>query len=201
MQEDLSTQLKRALDEYPETVRPKGSTLPAAVLILLYRQGNLWHILFTRRTQTVASHQGQVSFPGGQIEAQEKGPIEAALREAREEIGIRPMDVTLLGSLKPMLSGTNFIITPIVGIMPWPYPLHPSREEVARIFGVPLKWLADPANLDAKYSPQSKERLPASYAFNYQGEIIWGVTARIIFSLLDRLAISPLKQIKPYSAI
>jgi hypothetical protein len=85
--------------------------------------------------------------------------------------------------------------------MPWPYPLHPSREEVARIFGVPLKWLADPANLDAKYSPQSKERLPASYAFNYQGEIIWGVTARIIFSLLDRLAISPLKQIKPYSAI
>jgi 8-oxo-dGTP pyrophosphatase MutT (NUDIX family) len=201
MQEDLSTQLKRALDEYPEIVQPKGSTLPAAVLILLYRQGDLWHILFTRRTQTVASHQGQVSFPGGHIEAHDKGPVEAALREAREEIGIRPMDVTLLGSLKPLLSGTNFMITPIVGIMPWPYPLHPNREEVARIFGVPLKWLADPANLDAKYSPESKDWLPASYSFNYQDEVIWGVTARIIFSLLDKLAISPLKKIKPYSAV
>jgi 8-oxo-dGTP pyrophosphatase MutT (NUDIX family) len=185
--EDLPAQLRQKLRDRPVNIHTEWEARPAAVLLPLYKSQDEWHLLFTRRTDNVESHRGQVSFPGGVIESQDDGPIQAALREAEEEIGLLEKDVTILGTLDALLTVTQFIISPVVGIMPWPYPLQPNREEVASVFGVPLSWLADPSNLEI----QEREPImpgpiiPVHFFKPYQDEVIWGATARITLSFLS----------------
>src|SRR4030042_1362716 len=146
----LPDRLRRALADRPLTVEAEWQARPAAVLIPLYQTDGEWHALFTRRTETVDSHRGQVSFPGGQIEPGDAGPAEAALRETEEEIGLRSTDVDILGQLSPLLTVPQFLISPIVGIFRWPYPLRVNQREVANAFGVPLLWLASPAHTEIR---------------------------------------------------
>ena len=87
-------------------------------------------------------HSGQVAFPGGRADPEDTDPEQTALREAYEEIGLRPSDVHLLGRLQDYLTITNYQVTPVVGVIPWPYDLHPAEEEVSRVFAIPLDWLA-----------------------------------------------------------
>ncbi len=112
-----------------------------------------------------------------------------ALREAQEEIGLNPEDVETLGQLNPLFTVTQFLVTPVVGVIPWPYPLRTSPTEVARTFGVPIRWLADPGNLEVKErEPLIAGRSIRVYYFKeYEGETIWGVTARITVNLLQML--------------
>jgi 8-oxo-dGTP pyrophosphatase MutT (NUDIX family) len=158
-------------------------------LIPLYLHEGQWHALFTRRTERVEAHSGQVSFPGGLIEPDDSSPEEAALREAFEEVGIQPGDVELIGRLYPTWTITRFVVTPIVGTIPWPYELRLNRAEVARAFGVPLGWLANPDNLDMRkfrltwFGPS----FDVHYFKPYDDEVIWGATGRIVASLLDEL--------------
>ncbi|MDD5168046.1 MAG: CoA pyrophosphatase, partial [Syntrophales bacterium] len=121
---------------------------PAAVLIPLIRMpiesgGPGWHILYTRRTDLVEHHKGQVSFPGGRRDPGDSSPEATALREACEEIGLNPADVHILGRMDDFLTVSNYRVTPVVGTMPWPYPLTLSPNEVSRVFTVPVDWLAD----------------------------------------------------------
>lgn len=162
---------------------------PAAVLVPLYREGGQWHVLYTRRTESVEAHPGQVSFPGGRVEAEDAGPPQTALREAEEEVGLRPADVRVLGVLDSLLTVTQYLVSPVVAAMPWPYALALNEREVSSVFGVPLSWLMDPANLEARPRlPSSPGRHPTVYYFQpYQGEVIWGVTARITVQLLDAI--------------
>jgi len=186
---DFPERLRRALADRPLTVEAEWRARPAAVLVPLYRTDGEWHALFTRRTETVESHRGQVSFPGGQIEPGDPSPVEAALRETEEEIGLRSTDVEILGQLSPLLTVTQFLISPVVGLFRWPYPLRVNQREVANAFGVPLPWLADPQNLEIR------ERQPLAagpsirvYYFKpYQGEVIWGATARITLNLIESM--------------
>jgi len=153
----------------------------------LYQEAGRWHVLFTLRTQTVDAHRGQVSFPGGRIEPGDLGPEQAALREAEEEIGIRRQDVRLLGRLDTLLTVTQFRVDPVVGVIPWPYPLSVNSREVALTFGVPLDWLADPLNVEEharRLRPEGPE-VPVYFFKPYQGQVIWGATARITLSLLE----------------
>src|SRR5215203_418544 len=116
----------------------------AAVLIPLVWDDDQWHLLFTRRTDTVESHKGQVSFPGGACDEGETTPEQTALREAEEEIGIQRTDVKVLGRLSNLITITYFRVTPVVGVVRWPAVFRVGAHEVARIFTMPLAWLANP---------------------------------------------------------
>jgi 8-oxo-dGTP pyrophosphatase MutT (NUDIX family) len=144
---DLPERLAHILAHRPPTEIEAPDSEPAAVLIPLYWDRGAWHLLFTLRTETVDSHRGQVSFPGGRLEASDTGPVDAALREAEEEIGLRREDVRILGALDRRRTVTRFLVTPILGVIPWPYALTPNPVEVAQTFGVPLDWLANPAHV------------------------------------------------------
>ncbi len=161
----------------------------AAVLILFVRQDQGWHLLFIRRSDQVADHKGQVAFPGGGIEDGDGSPVETALRETSEEIGVDPRDVRVFGELDRLLTGTGYIITPVVGTVAWPYALHLSSDEVDKVFTIPLSWLADPVNREERPHPFRGEQVKVIYYRPYLGEILWGVSARITANLLKVLSI------------
>jgi len=173
-------------DGYAETDAPPDSLKCAAVLVPLLRLDGEWHLLFTRRTDRVESHKGQVSFPGGACNADEKVPEQTALREAEEEIGLRPKDVRVLGRLAPMTTISSFRVAPVVGAIAWPVVFRPARDEVARIFTMPLKWLADESN---RWEFNLFGRKHSVIFFHpYDGELLWGATARMTVSFLETLA-------------
>lgn len=183
---DLPSFLARTLKGLPRAARPEWDVVPAAVLVPLYANHGTWHLLYTRRTDLVDVHRGQVSFPGGRIDAEDHGPVETALREAEEEVGLLPSQVQILGSLPPLLTVTQFEVTPVVGRIPWPVGLHLNTREVACAFGVPLSWLAEPAHLHREsHMPVVPGREVMIYRYDpYLGETIWGATARITLDLL-----------------
>lgn len=159
----------------------------AAVLVPFLHKDDHWHLLFTRRTDSVADHKGQVAFPGGGYEEGDAYPEGTALREAQEEIGLAPQDVKLLGCLNQMHTGTGYLITPVVGIIPWPYPLKTSPDEVATVFTIPLDWLAVPGNREERPYPSPIGTRQVIYFRTYQGEVLWGVSAKIVANLLTLL--------------
>ena len=121
---------------------------------------NGWHILYTRRTERVESHKGQVSFPGGGCDAGETEPEQTALREAQEEIGVDPASVRVLGRLPNMITITAFRVTPVVGVIHWPAVFRLGEAEVERVFTIPLSWLADRAQ-PVGISAPGTERVPS----------------------------------------
>lgn len=167
----------------------KSPPRPAAVLIPLLRSGKAWHLLFTRRNDSLAEHSGQVAFPGGRADPDDRTPEATALREAREEIGIEPADVQLLGRLRDFITITNYRVTPVVGVIPWPYPLRPAQVEVSRVFTIPLDWLANAQNYEEQERPLPHPHGSASvlYYHPYQGETLWGASARFTHMLLQDL--------------
>jgi len=163
--------------------------IPAAVLIPLLRKNKLWHILFTRRNQNLPEHSGQVAFPGGRCDLEDINPETTALREAKEEIGIQPEDVKVIGKLQNFLTVTNYCVTPIVGVIPWPYQFYLSKVEVSRVFTIPLNWLANPKNyyIRERTLPQTHGKISVIYFHEYEGEILWGASARFILNLVEIL--------------
>ncbi len=163
----------------------------AAVLIPFLRDetGGGWRILFTRRTDTLADHKGQVAFPGGRYDPGDPSPEATALREAYEEIGLESKDVRVLGRLADFRTITNFCVTPVVGVIPWPYPLRLAAEEVSRAFTIPLGWLADEANYEIKQRqlPDSHRHIPVVYFKPFDGEVLWGISGTITLALLQTL--------------
>jgi 8-oxo-dGTP pyrophosphatase MutT (NUDIX family) len=174
---------------------------PAAVLIPLFlanssgEDNHGWQVLLTRRTDTVAEHQGQVAYPGGRADPTDTTPEMTALREAREEIGINPTHVRILGRMRSLNTISNFIVTPIVGVIPWPFPIQLEETEVSRVFTIPLDWLADPHNHETRNRsiPESfakilhRESYPIIYFQPYQDELLWGVSAEITLQLVNIL--------------
>lgn len=154
----------------------------AAVLIPLVYQDAQWHVLYTRRTQRVESHKGQVSFPGGACDEGESTPEQTALREVHEEIGLDPKYVRILGRLASMVTISSFRVTPVVGALKWPTVFRLSEHEVERIFTVPLAWLADAANRWELPFPGSTRGVVVYHP--YDGELVWGATARMTVDFL-----------------
>jgi 8-oxo-dGTP pyrophosphatase MutT (NUDIX family) len=163
----------------------------AAVLIPLITLNDEWHLVFTRRTEAVEHHKGQVSFPGGGCDVGESTPEQTALREAAEEIGLKSADVRLLGKLNEVLTITHYRVTPVVGVLPWPYEIRPEPAEVERVFTIPLNWLSDPGNWEVRsITPAGAPRLfQVVYYHSYDGEILWGATARMTHNLLSVLGV------------
>ena len=166
--------------------RAEWEARPAAVLVPLYVEDGAWHLVLTQRTHTVESHKGQVAFPGGRVDAGDASRVDTALREAEEEIGLPREQVTVIGQLDELLTVTQYRITPVVGVIPWPWTFALSAAELSAVFSVPLRWLADPANLDIQYRQPIVPGPPVPVFYFYYGEYtIWGATARIIRNLLE----------------
>jgi 8-oxo-dGTP pyrophosphatase MutT (NUDIX family) len=175
-----------ALQEYAEMAVDESTRLKcAAVLVPLMFQHGEWHVLFTRRTERVESHKGQVSFPGGACDEGETTPEQTALREAEEEIGIHPADVNVLGRLNRMVTISKFRVSPIVGVIPFPYAFKVAGVEVARVFTIPLTWLANRNNYWEFSLGDSDKSLIAYHP--YDGELLWGATARMTVNFLRTL--------------
>jgi len=173
-------------DGYAEIpVKPNTHLKCAAVLVPLTYVEDEWHLLFTRRTDRVQSHKGQVSFPGGACDDGETTPEETALREAEEEIGLRPADVKVLGRLSQLITISSFRVSPIVGVIPFPYAFKVANIEVARVFTIPLSWLSDRNNYWEFFLRDSERSLIAYHP--YDGELLWGATARITVSFLKTI--------------
>ena len=176
-------------DGYTETDAPSDSLRCAAVLVPLLRVDGEWHLLYTRRTDRVESHKGQVSFPGGACDEGETSPEQTALREAEEEIGLRPEDVRVLGRLNSMATISSFRVTPVVGVVSWPVVFRPAQAEVARVFTMPLAWLADKSN---RWEFNIFGRNHSVIFFHpYDGELLWGATARMTVEFLDAISSHP----------
>lgn len=164
-------------------------SVAAAVLVGLIPRDTGIQVLLTRRNDAMRHHAGQVSFPGGRIEADDAGPAAAAIREAQEEIGIRADQVMPLGFLDPLATITGFRVLPLVATISPDYVARPDPREVAEVFEVPLAYLLTPENLkrievDAGGRPRSVLEFVDR---GMSGQRIWGATASILFNLRERL--------------
>ncbi len=169
-----------------------GSLRRAAVLVPLLRLDNEWHLLYTRRTDAVLNHKGQVSFPGGAVEPEDPTLDAAALREANEEVGLQPGDVELLGRMPDYSTVSSYLITPVVGRIRWPFEQRLQPAEVVRAFTIPLQWLADTRNWEERpyRRPNGTDEQVVFYE-TYEGELLWGITARITVRFLEILGLLP----------
>jgi 8-oxo-dGTP pyrophosphatase MutT (NUDIX family) len=176
-------------DDAPGARGPELSELaqsrPAAVLLpIVERPGGL-SVLLTLRASDLRAHSGQVAFPGGKIDAGET-PLKAALREAREEIGLEDRFVEPLGWLDPYLTGTGFRVAPLVTLVDPSFALRVNAAEVDEVFETPFAFLMDPANHRLEERDWQGRRRKY-YAMPYQGRYIWGATAGILRNLYEKL--------------
>jgi 8-oxo-dGTP pyrophosphatase MutT (NUDIX family) len=163
-----------------------GPLVKAAVLVPLVDRGEPF-LVFAKRTDRVGTHRGQISFPGGRVDPSDAGFLEAALRESEEEIGLPRTAVEPLGALDDTETvATQFIITPFVGVVRTPVAWQPDGHEIEKVIEVPLAALRDLANLRVEYRERDGV-LHEVLFWDYQGETIWGATARILKQYLDVL--------------
>jgi 8-oxo-dGTP pyrophosphatase MutT (NUDIX family) len=162
------------------------SLKPAAVLAPIVRRPGGWTLLLTERTHDMPSHPGQISFPGGRLQASDSGPLAAALREAEEELGVSRTLFHPVGGFDAYETGTGYRITPIVAYLDPGFLLKPDPREVADVFETPLAFLMNPANHERREGEWRGARR-FYYAMPYAGRFIWGATAGMIRALYERL--------------
>jgi 8-oxo-dGTP pyrophosphatase MutT (NUDIX family) len=162
--------------------------MPAAVLVpLLERRAGGLDVVFTRRAAHLKNHPGQISFPGGRIEPVDRGPAEAALREAREEIGLCPGSVEIAGYLDAQLTVSGFAVTPVVGVVnEASFAPCPDPTEVAEVFVVPLDFFLEPGNRHCGFRDHDGSRFEV-IEYHWQERRIWGATASMLMRLVSLL--------------
>jgi 8-oxo-dGTP pyrophosphatase MutT (NUDIX family) len=191
--DDLAQKIKEILAqrEVKEVAVGSGRTRAAVLLPLFIKDGSC-HILFTKRTDKVRYHKGEISFPGGNYDATDEDLLATALREAHEEIGLKPQDVSFLGALDEMMTMTDFIVSPFVGHIPYPYTFVPSHEEIEEIIILPLAGFLEAGVLSEEYRTYNKKTEKVSI-YQSGGHVIWGATARILRQFLELIPTEELK--------
>ncbi len=163
-----------------------GDLTPAAVLVALVDRREGLTTMFTQRTDHLLHHPGQISFPGGHMDAEDETPDETALRETEEEIGLDRRHVEIVGHLKKYITRTGFSVTPVVALVTPPFELNPDPHEVADVFEVPLGFLLDPAN-HQRHSRDVEGQTREFFAMPYKDYYIWGATAGMLINLYEVL--------------
>ncbi len=157
----------------------------AAVLVPLQDRPDGEYLVLTQRAADLESHKGQIAFPGGRVDAKDRNELQTALRESFEEVGIEPRDVRVLGRLDQVTAGYNYLVTPFVGVIPYPYNFQLDTRETAAVFEVPVSALLRPGCFSAERRVSNPHRTDPIYHFRYENWDIWGATARIIKQLLE----------------
>jgi len=181
---DFIDQIRTTLSSRQRKVIEHPSFARAAVLVPLFEKEGECHILFTKRTDQVKYHKGEISFPGGVFDEGDLELERTALREADEEIGLKENDVHLMGVLDDIVTITEFIVTPFVGHIPYPYPFKTSPVEIAEMIEVPLSSLLEKDCFSEREIIRMGRR-EMVYAFQYKDHVIWGATARILKQFLE----------------
>lgn len=183
---ELVTLTRRRLAARDRRIAPDGPLVRAAVLIPIVDRGEPM-IVFAKRTERVGHHKGQIAFPGGVADATDDSLLETALRECEEEIGLSRGAVEPLGALDDTETvATRFVITPFVGVVRAPMAWKPDGDEIEKVIEVPFRALAG----DGSFRIETWERDGVErsvYFFDYEGETIWGATARILVHYLELL--------------
>lgn len=182
----MKQRLKQALSRRQKQYIVDPKRISAAVLVPIYQKEGQYYILFIKRTEWVEKHKGEISFPGGAHEAKDKTLLTTALRESAEEIGLMPEDVEILGELDDEISfKTNYVISPFVALIPWPYQFKVDGKETEEIIEALISELQN--NGYSRQEIRDGEKVTL-YFYNYQGKVIWGATARIVKKFLDIFA-------------
>lgn len=188
MEQDIPQMIREVLSTRSPNLIEDGQPgrVHAGVLIPLLKDGDEHKVLFTQRTNKVAHHKGQISFPGGKVDETDNSHEDTALREAYEEIGLHSKDVEVLGRIDDSLTlSSNYIVHPLVGFVPYPYDYTISRAEVERIITVPL-YVFQPENTQfQRHSVEIEGRIYRAIAYEYNGDLIWGATARIMQNFFE----------------
>lgn len=186
-EKDFADQIRKILNTRERRMIEQPSLAHAAVLVPLFSKGENCHIVFTKRSDNVRYHKGEISFPGGVFDEKDGELQRTALREAFEEVGLKENDVQIIGMLDDIVTITQFIVTPFVGLFPYPYPFKLSPIEIAELIEVPLSSLLG----DDCFSEREiirGTRKEVVYAYQYENHIIWGATARILKQFLDLIS-------------
>jgi 8-oxo-dGTP pyrophosphatase MutT (NUDIX family) len=191
--DDLALKIKEILAhrEVKQLAVGPGHTR-AAVLVPLFTKDGSCHILFTKRSDKVRYHKGEISFPGGNHDDTDEDLLATALREAHEEIGLRPQDVSLLGALDEMTTMTDFIVSPFVGLIPYPYTFVPSADEIDEIIILPLAGFLTTGVLSEDYRTYNGRTEKVS-VYKSGKHIIWGATAQILRQFLELIPAGDLR--------
>ena len=175
-------------DLNPDTFLPEGRKLrQASVLVPILDRGGDARLILTKRAPTLKHHPGQIAFPGGKVDEADRGLVEAALREAEEEIGLQRDNVDALGCLPAHETVTGFVATPVLGLISSGFQPRAQHDEVAEVFSVPLDHVLERAN----YTVQSRRwrgALRHYFTVPWGPYYIWGATARMLRALADRMA-------------
>jgi len=180
--------LRQVLSQRHKRHTVDASRVPSAVLLPIYYKQGQYYLLFTKRTEKVKEHKGQISFPGGAYQEGDDTLLDTALRECAEEIGLVPSEVEVLGELDDTATTTsNYIISPFVAYIPRSYQFKVNREEAEEILEVPISRLLDKGCLRQETEIIDGKTV-TSHFYHYQGKVIWGATARILNQFLDIFA-------------
>jgi len=181
----VKQRLRQALSQRRKVRIVDANLVSSAVLVPIFCKHEQYYLLFTKRTENVKDHKGQISFPGGAYEERDRILVNTALRESAEEIGLEADKVEILGELDDnptVVSG--YIISPFVAFIPWPYQFKLNGDETEKIIEVPISALLDKENL--QYDTRLIDgEVVTSYYYHYQENVIWGATARIANQFLD----------------
>ena len=191
------TTLKKAIAEIFRRRIPRATDRPdfrqAAVLLPLYENESGPHLVLTKRTEMVPTHKSQISFPGGGFEEADGDLLATALREAEEEIGLRPKDVEIVGALDDTFAvSSRHVVRPFVGFVPYPYPFHPEPFEIERLIHLPISALLGGAPFREEVWEREGRPLTVFF-YEYDGDTIWGLTARILKQFVEAVG-TPLRE-------
>ena len=188
---EMTEQLRQSLSRRQKQHIIDTSRVAAAVLVPIYYKQGEYYILFTKRTEKVKEHKGEISFPGGAYQEGDRTLLDTALRECAEEISLPADEVEVLGELDDIASRTsNYIISPFVALIPWPHRLKVDGEEAEEIIEVPIQALLDEDCMRQETEIVNGKEVPL-YFYHYKGKVIWGATARILNLFLDIFARVP----------
>ena len=182
---ELKDRIRQILASREKRYVNSDRLVKSAVLLPIYERDQEYHVVLTKRTHELPSHKGQTCFPGGAMNKDDLSLLDTALRESYEEIGLNPHDVDVVGELDDTVTlVTNYIISPFVGFIPYPLEFTLNEAEVECLIDVPLDILTD----EESFREETQVLHGISYVtqfYEYDGDIIWGATARILKGFMD----------------